>query len=134
MKKILFISLTILFCIVSCTSKTEKAATETKKEKALPAEKAKTILDYTGIETSHSGFVMKDGRKLYLARIENAAQLYLESADGKETKQLTFLSDAVDGYRVSPEESQLIFITSKVHRNHHILILPRKYHQQQSMF
>ena len=113
MKKILFISLTILFCIVSCTSKTEKPAAETKKEAAQPAEKAKTILDYTGIETSHSGFVMKDGRKLYLARIENAAQLYLESADGKETKQLTFLSDAVDGYKVSPEESQLIFISSK---------------------
>lgn len=113
MKKILFISLTILFCIVSCTSKTEKPAAETKKEAAQPAEKAKTILDYTGIETSHSGFVMKDGRKLYLARVENAAQLYLESADGKETKQLTFLSDAVDGYKVSPEESQLIFISSK---------------------
>ena len=113
MKKILFIFLTILFCIVSCTSKTEKPAAETKKETLHPAEKAKTILDYTGIETSHSGFVMKDGRKLYLARKENAAQLYLDSADGKETKQLTFLSDAVDGYRVSPEESQLIFVSSK---------------------
>ena len=112
MKKILFISLTILFCILSC-SKTEKPAAETKKEAAQPAEKAKTILDYTGIETSHSGFVMKDGRKLYLARVENSAQLYLESADGKETKQLTFLSDSVDGYKVSPEESQLIFISAK---------------------
>ena len=113
MKKIIFISLTILFCIVSCSSKSEKPAAETKKEAPKPAEKAKTILDYTGIETSHSGFAMKDGRKLYLARKENAAQLYLESADGKETKQLTFLSDAVDGYKVSPDESQLIFISSK---------------------
>ena len=64
MKKIIFISLTILFCIVSC-SKTEKPAAETKKETVQPAEKVKTILDYTGIETSHTGFVMKDGRKLY---------------------------------------------------------------------
>ena len=113
MKKIICIFLVLPFFIVSCSSKSEKPVEEVKKEAVKPAEKAKTILDYTGIETSHSGFVMKDGRKLYLARIENAAQLYLESADGKETKQLTFLNDAVDGYKVSPDESQLIFITSK---------------------
>ena len=113
MKKIIFISLTILFCIVSCSSKTEKPAVEAKKEAEKPSEEPKTIVDYTGIETSHSGFVMKDGRKLYLARKENAAQLYLESADGKEVKQITFLNDSVDGYRVSPEESRLIFISAK---------------------
>ena len=112
MKKIIFI-LAILFCIISCSSKSEKAAVETKNEEAKPAEKVKTILDYTGIETSHSGYVLKDGRKLYIARKENAAQLYLESADGKETKQITFLNDAVDGYKVSPEESGLIFVSSK---------------------
>ena len=112
MKKVISI-IVILFCIISCSSKNEKPAAETKKEAVPPTERTKTILDYTGIETSHSGYVLKDGRKLYIARKENAAQIYLESADGKETKQLTFLNDAVDGYKVSPEESQFIFISSK---------------------
>ena len=113
MKQIICIFLMLPLFIVSCSQKAEKPVEEVKTEAVKPAEKAKTILDYTGIETSHSGFVMKDGRKLYLARKENAAQLYLESADEKETKQITFLNDAVDGYEVSPDESQLIFISSK---------------------
>ena len=112
MKKIISI-LAILFCIISCSSKSEKPAAETKKEADKPVEKAKTILDYTGIETSHSGYVLKDGGKLYIARKGNAAQIYLESADGKETKQITFLNDAVDSYKISPDESKLIFVSSK---------------------
>ena len=112
MKKIIFI-LVILFCIISCSSKSEKPAAGTKKEAVKTAEKAKTILDYTGIETSHSGYVLKDGGKLYIARKENAAQIYLESADGKKTKQITFLNDAVDSYKISPDESKLIFVSSK---------------------
>ena len=112
MKKIIFI-LVILFCIISCSSKSEKPAAGTKKEAVKTAEKAKTILDYTGIETSHSGYVLKDGGKLYIARKENAAQIYLESADRKKTKQITFLNDAVDSYKISPDESKLIFVSSK---------------------
>ena len=111
MKKIDLALVLVLFCIASCTSKNEKPVSE--ETKSVPAPAAKTIIDYTGIETSHSGCLMESGAKLYIARKENAAQLYLESADGKETKQLTFLEDAVETYTLSPDESQLIFTAAK---------------------
>ncbi len=113
MKKITFLLLFVLFCIVSCSSKNEKPVTEAEKEAVKPAEKPKLITDYIGIETSYSGYLMENGSKLYIARKGNAAQLYLESADGKEEKQLTFLDDAVEDYTLSPDESQLIFTAAK---------------------
>jgi len=112
MKKILFILLMILFCTASCSSKNEKPVSS-EETKTVPAVAAKTIVDYTRIETSHSGYLLENGSKLYIARKENAAQLYLESADGKDTKQLTFLEDAVESYTLSPDESQLIFSAAK---------------------
>ena len=112
MKKILFILLMILFCTTSCSSKNEKPLSS-EEAKTVPAVATKTIVDYTRIETSHSGYLLENGSKLYIARKENAAQLYLESADGKDTKQLTFLEDAVESYTLSPDESQLIFSAAK---------------------
>lgn len=111
MKKINFILFLVLFFIVSCNAKNEKPLSEETKSVPIPA--AKTIVDYTGIETSHSGYLLENGAKLYIARNGNVAQLYLESADGKETKQLTFLEDAVETYTLSPDESQLIFTAAK---------------------
>ena len=128
MKKNLFTLILVLFCIASCSSKTEKTAAGNVSPEAgfepaavlapangktKPAAAPKTIVDYIGIETSHSGYLLENGAKLYIARKENAAQLYLESADGKETKQLTFLEDAVEDYTLSPDESQLIFTAAK---------------------
>ncbi len=115
MKKIIFTLFLALLWFTSCTSKNEKnPAEETAAEtKTKPAAAAKTILDYIGIETSHSGYLLENGAKLYIARKENAAQLFLESADGKETKQLSFLEDAVETYTLSPDESQLIFTAAK---------------------
>ena len=111
MKTINFALILALFCIASCTSKNEKPVSE--EAKTAPAAPAKTIIDYTGIETSHSGYLLENGSKLYIARKENAAQLYLESADGKDAGQLTFLEDAVESYTLSPDESQLIFSAAK---------------------
>ena len=111
MKKIKFMFVLVLFFLVSCTAKNEKPLSE--ETKSVPAPAAKTIVDYTGIETSHSGYLLENGAKLYIARNGNVAQLYLESADGKETKQLTFLEDAVETYTLSPDESQLIFTAAK---------------------
>ncbi len=128
MKKNVFTLILVLFCIASCSSKTEKPAAGNvspeagfeptavlapAENKTKPAAAAKTIVEYIGIETSHSGYLLENGAKLYIARKENAAQLYLESADGKETKQLTFLEDAVEDYTLSPDESQLIFTAAK---------------------
>ncbi len=112
MKKINFALILLILCIASCSSKNEKPV-PSEETKTAPAAAAKTIVDYTGIETSHSGYLLENGSKLYIARKENAAQLYLESADGKETKQLTFLEDAVESYALSPDESQLIFSAAK---------------------
>ena len=111
MKKIKFTLVFVLLCLASCTAKNEKPVAE--ETKSVPAPAAKTIVDYTGIETSHSGYLLENGAKLYIARNGNVAQLYLESADGKETKQLTFLEDAVETYTLSPDESQLIFTAAK---------------------
>ena len=111
MKKINFAFLLVLFFLASCTAKNEKPVSKETKSEPVPA--AKTIVDYTGIETSHSGYLLENGKKLYIARNGNVAQLYLESADGKETKQLTFLEDAVETYTLSPDESQLIFTAAK---------------------
>lgn len=115
MKKVISFLLFVLFCFASCTQKNEKnpAGNTVSETKTEPAVAAKTILDYIGIETSHSGYLLENGAKLYIARKENAAQLFLESADGKETKQLTFLEDAVEDYTLSPDESQLIFTAAK---------------------
>lgn len=111
MKRILSFFLILSALSVSCQKKNQVQTAEiTEAEREITQ---KTIIDYIGIETSHSGYVMNDGRKLYIARKENTAQIFLESADGKETKQLTFLNDAVEGFRVSPNESQLIIISAK---------------------
>lgn len=83
------------------------------KEAPVEEVKEKTIVDYINIEGSHSGYIFQDGRKLYIARKENAAQLYLESSCGKNVKQLTFQEDAIEGYVVSPQEKQILYITSK---------------------
>lgn len=72
-----------------------------------------TIADYINIEGSNSGYIMKDGKKLYIARKGNAAQLYLVYPDGKITLQLTDMPDPVEGYAVSPDETKLIFISAK---------------------
>ena len=111
MKKINFALILVLFFAVSCSAKNEKPLPQEETKNAPVA--AKTIVDYTGIETSHSGYLLENGSKLYIARKENVAQLYLESADGKETTQLTFLENAVETYTLSPDESQLIFSAAK---------------------
>ncbi|HPY15510.1 MAG TPA: S9 family peptidase [bacterium] len=107
MKKFLWLFIGVLM-LTGCPSKKVEV-----KEAPVEEIKEKTIVDYINIEGSHSGYIFKDGRKLYIARKENAAQIYLESSCGKDVKQLTFQEDAVEGYVVSPEEKQILYIISK---------------------
>ena len=89
----------------------------TEEEKKLEEERErlreKTIADYNEITGSHSGYLLADGNRLYIARKENIAQVYIESADGQNIRQLTDSAEPVDGYAVSPEEKQLIYLASK---------------------
>lgn len=107
MKKIM-VFLILAVVLTGCPSKKVENS-----EKPVAEVKEKTIVDYINIEGSYSGYIFKDGRKLYIARKENAAQLYLISSDGKSEKQLTFQEDAVGGYVVSPKEQKILYIISK---------------------
>lgn len=107
MKKFLWLFIGVLM-LTGCPSKKVEV-----KEAPVEEVKEKTIVDYINIEGSHSGYIFKDGRKLFVARKENAAQLYIESGCGKDVKQLTFQEDAIEGYVVSPEEKQILYIISK---------------------
>ena len=89
----------------------------TEEEKRLEEERErqreKTIADYNEITGSHRGYLLANGNKLYIARKENIAQIYLEEADGQNSKAVTDSAEPVDGYSVSPEEKQLIYLASK---------------------
>ncbi|HRZ78455.1 MAG TPA: prolyl oligopeptidase family serine peptidase [bacterium] len=121
MKRVFIVVSVIVSIAAGCKKEAEKpavpavsavAAAEKAPEVYRPV-KDLTIADYINIEGSHSGYIMKDGKKLYIARKDNAAQLYLVYPDGKITLQITDMPDPVEGYVVSPEETRLIFISAK---------------------
>ncbi len=113
MKKI-FLSLFLSIIFIGCTSTVEKKRQSSEFNSIKNSErKGMSILDYINIEGSHSGYILKNGDKLYLSRKkENASQIFLENKD-KASKQLTNHEDAVDSYHVSPEESKILYMMSK---------------------
>jgi len=108
MKKLLLL-LILLSVITGCPSKKENE----KNEVTDTAPVVKTIADYINIKGSYSGYIFKDGSRMYLASKKNVVQVYLDSADGKNNFQLTNGEDAVGGYTVSPDESKFIYVSSK---------------------
>ncbi|HPS30992.1 MAG TPA: prolyl oligopeptidase family serine peptidase, partial [bacterium] len=110
---LIFLAFVCMLIVVGCDSKKEEAVQIQKMPVKVEKPKTVTIEDYINIEGSNAGYIMKDNRKLYIARKDNTAQLYLQSADGSITLQLTKQADAVEGYAVSPEETKLIFISAK---------------------
>ncbi|MBN2695272.1 S9 family peptidase [bacterium] len=118
MKK-LFLPLFLTTIFISCNSSVEKKDKnmdnlKNSSENSINLDSKKlSISDYINIEGSNSGYILKNGDKLYLSRKkENASQLFLEKAD-KTSKQLTNHEDAVDNYYVSPQESKILYLISK---------------------
>jgi len=61
MKKFLWLFIGVLM-LTGCPSKKVEV-----KEAPVVEVKEKTIVDYINIEGSHSGYIFKDGKKLYIA-------------------------------------------------------------------
>ncbi|MGI6395126.1 MAG: S9 family peptidase [bacterium] len=108
MKKVFYLSL-IFLVLLGCPSKKNKVI----ESKDPGITKEKTIADYINIEGSYLGNILENGNKLYVARKKNAAQIYLETSDGKEPKQLTFQEDPIERFVVSPEEKQILYVFSR---------------------
>jgi dipeptidyl aminopeptidase/acylaminoacyl peptidase len=113
MRRLTFLSAVfLLFNFSGCQKKVETDKTvERKAQKAevkVEKKSKRSIADYVKVESSRGGFVLKDGRKLYLARKKNTSQLFLEDKEGK-SKNITNQKEAVYQYSVSPSESRIAF-------------------------
>ncbi len=106
--KSFIIILAALVLVAGCPRRDRKT-TEAEIE---PKEKEFSITDYIRIEGSFSGYVFEDGRKLYRARKKGESVMQIYMVENGETKKLTDHEDAVDSYKVSPDEKKLLYLTS----------------------
>ena len=96
--------------IFACKNEQSKPAGE-KKPAASPQVSERPIKDYIDIVFSKSGYVLKNGSKLFLARKGDINQLYATQPDDS-FKQITQFTDAVDSFIVSPGEKYAALISS----------------------
>ncbi len=109
MKKFALIVLSLVI-IVGCPRR-ERGSTEVS-ECCKKHEKKFSITDYIRIEGSFSGYVFNDGRKLYLARKEGESVMQIYLVENGKTIKLTDGEEAVDTYKVSPDEKKFLYLSS----------------------
>ncbi len=104
-KKILFVFFIFLF-LISCSK------TKNHQKPKIVKKKVSEIVKYLNITGSGQGFALKNGDFLFLSREKGDVSQLFRQKNG-EIKKLTHFKESIRSYEVSPDESKLLFLTSK---------------------